>query len=225
MISSVLVLTTKEENMKLKGNIRSIRKAQLVEYIDNLEAELESERDKRREDGEVYEAMIADCEDQIGALKMQILELKGKIISKDIELNSYKDKVGEPIISKGKEQDIYQGEQRDFILSLLEKHMKSTPPYTRSHTICKSILDGNPPVGVRKSMIETIMACFKNKFTLDSKTICMLKNIGIDCDSRSSHHKLRFHNDDRYFTSVAKTPADKANSIRNSGSDLLFRFF
>ena len=87
--------------------------------------------------------------------------------------------------------------------------MKSTPPYTRSHTICKSILDGNPPVGVRKSMIETIMACFKNKFTL----------------VRSSHHKIRFHNDDRYFTSVAKTPADKANSIRNSGSDLLFRFF
>ena len=206
------------------SNIRKLTKQQLLEYISQLEEALVEERKLHKEDNDIYENMIAETESKVQQLNMQVLELKGKLISKDITLNSYKDKVGNPIISEGEEKDKYPGEQKDFVLSLIEKHMKSVPVFTRAHSICKSLLEANPAVGYRRSIIDTILNTFKNRNFLDDRAVNTLKDIGICCRRTNTHWKLTFDGDDRYFVSVSGTPSDKRNFL-NSASDLIFRLF
>lgn len=176
------------------------------EYIALLEEELQSQKEK-------YESEIADLK-----RKLQLSEAKAH--SKEITLNSFKSKCNTAIIIEGDEQDIYDGEQKDFIISLIQREYDVTPDFSRANCICKSLLAANKENGTRQRMQAGISTCLKNYKSMTKKTISELKRSGINVVQCRNHYKLYLDGDDRFFCTISATPSDGLCIGRNTISDL-----
>jgi len=176
------------------------------EYIALLESEVQFQKEK-------YESEIAD-------LKRKLQLAEAKIHSKDITLNSFRGKCNTAIIVEGEEHDIYDGEQRDYILSLIQRECDTLPDFSRASCICKSLLAANSENGTRRRMQTGIMACLKNYKSMTKKIIRELKQFGVNAVQCKNHYKLYLDGDDRFFCTISSTPADSICSGRNTISDL-----
>lgn len=184
-------------------------KEELLEYIDILETDLDREREKRRIEAEEYSALEDEYENIVQELNKELLNAKGKIISQEITLASYKDKVGVPIIVEGEEKDLYKGEQKDFILNLVENAIHNYSKFTRSYRICEDILYSNKKIGEKEKILEVIQNVLKNYNGMTKDTISKLNSIGISViDDAKGHYKLLFGQDDRYVVSISHSPSD-----------------
>ena len=106
---------------------------EMREYIRLLEIELEEEKIKREKDKEDYNLLEKEYEKELEDLKRDLINANGKITSQKITLESYKHKVGVPIIIEGAEEDLYRGEQKDFVIGLLRNAMNNSDKYTRTY--------------------------------------------------------------------------------------------
>lgn len=184
-------------------------KEELLEYIDILETDLDKEREKRRIEAEEYSALEDEYENIVQELNKELLNAKGKIISQEITLASYKDKVGVPIIVEGEEKDLYKGEQKDFILNLVENVIHNYSKFTRSYRICEDILHSNKKIGEKEKILEVIQNVLKNYNGMTKDTISKLNSVGISViDDAKGHYKLLFGQDDRYVVSISHSPSD-----------------
>lgn len=184
-------------------------KEELLEYIDILETDLDKEREKRRIEAEEYSALEDEYENIVQELNKELLNAKGKIISQEITLASYKDKVGVPIIVEGEEKDLYKGEQKDFILNLVENAIHNYSKFTRSYRICEDILNSNKKIGEKEKILEVIQNVLKNYNGMTKDTISKLNSVGISViDDAKGHYKLLFGQDDRYVVSISHSPSD-----------------
>lgn len=184
-------------------------KEELLEYIDILETDLDREREKRRIEAEEYSALEDEYENIVQELNKELLNAKGKIISQEITLASYKDKVGVPIIVEGEEKDLYKGEQKDFILNLVENAIHNYSKFTRSYRICEDILHSNKKIGEKEKILEVIQNVLKNYNGMTKDTISKLNSVGISVvDDTKGHYKLLFGQDDRYVVSISHSPSD-----------------
>lgn len=186
-----------------------MRKEELLEYIDILETDLDREREKRRIEAEEYSALEDEYESIVQELNKELLNAKGKIISQEITLASYKDKVGVPIIVEGEEKDLYKGEQKDFILNLVENAIHNYSKFTRSYRICEDILHSNKKIGEKEKILEVIQNVLKNYNGMTKDIISKLNSVGISViDDAKGHYKLLFGQDDRYVVSISHSPSD-----------------
>lgn len=182
-------------------------KKELVEYADLLEEENKNLIRKMQEELQNYQGLEKSYEEILKEKNKEILSLKGKIISQDITLNSYKEKNGHPLIIKGDEPELYHGEQKDLILYLLEQY-KGTDQTARRYQVCESILKTNKKVGTRDIMQNNMRSALKDFKVMDDKTIRLLEDSGIKIVSGKTHHKLSLGGDSRYKVFISKTPSD-----------------
>lgn len=183
-------------------NIESVDKSELIEYIKLLESELDN------------------ANNLIDKKNKELLNTKAKIISQDITLASYKDKVGIPLIVEGDERDIYDGEQKDFILDLIKDKMDISDKFSRSYKICESILNVNHKNGLREKIKSSISKLFKNFEGMSSDKISELNKLGISVSDCSKHYKLYYTNDDRYSVHVSHTTSNARRCGMNAASDI-----
>ncbi len=176
------------------------------EYIALLEEEIQVQKER-------YESEITDLK-----RKLQISEAKAH--SREITLNSFKSKCNTSIIVGGDEQDIYDGEQKDFVISLIQRECDVTPDFSRANCICKSLLAANKENGTRRRMQAGISTCLKNYKSMTRKVISELKRVGINVVQCGSHYKLYLDGDDRCFCTISATPGDGLCIGRNTISDL-----
>lgn len=199
---------------------KRITKAELFEYIELLEQEIEDQKKARQEDQVLFDHVEEDYKQTIKDLNQEILRLRGKTMSQEITLTSYKDRVGIPILIEGKEHDFYRGEQKDYLLNLIKKAINGMDKYTRGYDILQSILDANPEVGIRHRMQEDIATSLKNYTRFDPSVKQALADAGLIIkDLNMSHANLCFHGDDRYRVTIAKTPSDNRTGL-NCYSDI-----
>ena len=190
-------------------NFDNMSRDELLEYIEILQDDLLKEKEKRKTEAEEYSALEDEYETIIKDLNKELLNAKGKIISQEITLASYKDKVGVPIIVEGEERDLYKGEQRDFILNLISSQINNYDKYTRSYRICEDILDTNHKSGEREKIIKVIQSILKNYSGMTKDSISKLNSVGISVvDDTKGHYKLSFNGDDRYIVSISHSPSD-----------------
>lgn len=113
-------------------------------------------------------------------------------------------------------QDFYNGEQYDFILSLLrqvknhigELNLKNR----RQHEILNSFVENNEMVGEGERIMDDLKQIFKPGFKWNSVNIGKLKQLGFSIQD-NGHKKIIFH-DDKYMYTVSGTPGD-ARGISN----------
>lgn len=183
-------------------DIEKVDKSELIEYIHLLESELE------------------DANKTIEEKNKELLNTKAKIISQDITLASYKDKVGIPLIIEGEEKDIYEGEQKDFLLELISNKMDTCDKYSRSYKICESILNSNHKIGLREKIRLSIAKVFKNFEGMSSDKVSELNKARINVTDDSKHYRLSYNNDDRYSVHVSHSTSNARRCGMNVISDM-----
>ena len=206
-------------------NTTDMNNQELLEYIHILESELKTEKELRKQEAEEYSALESEYEKLLDEKNRELLQAKGKIISQEITLASYKDKIGKPIIVEGEEHDLYNGEQKDFIINLLKNSIDNYAKYTRSYRLCESILSANRPIGEKEKMQETIAMVLKSYSGMTKDIISKLNNIGISViDDTKGHYRLLLNGDDRYTLTISHSPSDNRCGI-NAISDINKMFF
>lgn len=213
---------TKEQVKKRVLPTTKLTKAQLVEFIELLYQEMDDQ-------SATYEVFEKEYEKMLEQKNQELLRLKGKIMSQDITLASYKEKVGIPIISGGEEQDIYHGEQRDFIIDMMKRQLPNYDKNTRGYKILESLIKANPEVGTRRHMMDRSYEIFKSyaNFKDMPRIQQELNEIGMTvekCINGDSHYKIRFKNDDRCFVVISSTPSDNRTG-RNCASNIYKTLF
>lgn len=180
------------------------------EYIKYLEDELAKEKKAREADKEIYEALESEYEQEIKSLHKELNTTKGKMMSQQIILESYKAKVGTPLIIEGKEPDLYAGEQKDFVLELITTALNNADLNSRSKTICESILKANPEFGRRRKMKEALAFILKKYDGKDiSGTVAKLAEAGISAEeTKNCHIRITLNKDSRYIVMLSGTPSD-----------------
>lgn len=197
----------------------------MKEYIELLEAELEQEKKERAAEAAEYKALENEYESEIDKKNRELAQARGKIISQEITLASYKDKVGVPVIIAGTEHDLYKGEQKDFVRNLLLNAIQNYDKYTRSYKICESLLEANQEVGQKTKIQNTISSVLKNYTGMSKDIIQTLSSVGIGVDdSESKHYRLSLNGDTRYVVTISHTPSDSRCGL-NAITDINRNFF
>ena len=161
---------------------KTMTKKELMDYIELLEEETKILKNKIEHEASEYKSLEKSYEEILEEKNKEILSLKGKIISQDITLNSYKDKNGHPLIVKGEEPELYPGEQKDLIISLIEKY-RGCDELTRRYHVCDSLLKANKKVGTRDIMQENISSALKDFTCMDKETTRLLEDANIKCST------------------------------------------
>ena len=193
---------------------------------------------KLEEENSQYKSVIDTCEEltteyanetetlrvENEELKNQNQQLKAKVISKDITINSYMDRKDRKngIINYGTEIDLYSGEHKDIVLEILKERFKSLDPYTRQYSVIKSILEANPEDGTRADIKRTLYTSLKQYTGTDhlhKSTVSELRSIGFEIEQDLNHDKLTFNGDKRYMCSLACTPNRSSRGGLNAASD------
>ena len=200
-------------------------KQELLDYVKLLEEELEEERRLRTQEAHDYESLENEYERIIREKDQELIKAKGKIISQEITLASYKDKVGVPLIVEGQERDLYKGEQKDFIISLITATMQNFGKTTRTRAICESLLEANRATGNREHVQQTIANTLRNYAGMTNSVISELNSVGLDVEKDGkNHYAIRFNGDNRYTYNIAATPSDPRCGV-NSIADINKLFF
>ena len=134
-------------------------------------------------------------------------------------------KHGVPLIVEGQERDLYKGEQKDFIISLITATMQNFGKTTRTRAICESLLEANRATGNREHVQQTIANTLRNYAGMTNSVISELNSVGLDVEKDGkNHYAIRFNGDNRYTYNIAATPSDPRCGV-NSIADINKLFF
>ena len=117
---------------------------------------------------------------------------------------------GVPIITSGRECDLYPDEQKEILIEILKDYLnKNITDSCRRSDIIKSIISANPVQEIPEKNRKIIKDAFYGytKFSC-TKILDALKETGIVIAEHTGHYKLRYHNDPRYSFEAAATPSD-----------------
>ena len=128
----------------------------------------------------------------------------------------YADITASPVIYLGDEEDFYQGEIRDMILSTLEEALSATENGTRKRDVLQDILDNNPCDHLSEERRQKVKNLFKGYKNLTGAMRQELQRLGIEITEDGKHYKLTYRGDPRYMVTVGKTPSDNRSGSNNA---------
>ena len=149
----------------------------------------------------------------------QVKELKRQILSLSAQLEMQKERASSlsgGTLLKSESIDLYQGEQLDFLLSILKQVKAKCSPDSRPYEIIDSLLSVNKPVGRGQEILDEINRIFKSGYPTEAG-LSTLKSLGFTYVSSKKHPKLRFA--DKYTVVLSATPGD-ARSSKNTLSEI-----
>ena len=150
-----------------------------------------------------------------------VKQLRRRIISLESQLELQKQrseiaKSGKLLAAEG--IDLYEGEQLDFILSLLEQARPRCPEGSRSRDIIDSLLKVNKPVGKGEEILSELNRIFKKGNPTMESDIAALKAMGFTYTPSQKHPKLRFH--DKYMVVLPSSPGDSRRGGMNGLAEI-----
>ena len=118
-----------------------------------------------------------------------------------------------PLIFQGEEEDFYPGEIRDMILAILEESSANIEEGTRRKDILNDVLEANPCQHLGEERKKKIKDLFKGYKHLTGTMRQELMNLGFTITEEGKHYKIKYRDDGRYTSAVAKTPSDNRSGI------------
>lgn len=169
--------------------------------------EAEKERDQVFDefDGELAEAQKQndDLMKENAALRSEVAGLRSKLNDLDEE----------PVLIAGDEDDLYPGEIKDIVLSILDKELKNgVAKNSRREHILRDLLENNDYQEISKKKADDLARTLNNYNGMTKKTRSALEDFGFQIKEDGKHYRLIYQGDSRYNTTLAKTPSDTRGS-------------
>ena len=117
----------------------------------------------------------------------------------------------------GNEDDFYQGEIKDLVLSAVKKELDGTEPKTRRYDVLRDVLQANNYQGISKQRADQAKRLLSNYNGMTPKLRKSLEEIGYVFDE-SDHQKVKYYGDDRYTVIYASTPSDRGHGGKNNAA-------
>lgn len=151
--------------------------------------------------------------EEVKDLKRQIRNLKARV---EVLENRNKNLATGSLLETAL-QDLYPGEQHDFLLSVLSQIQDRCPTDSRAYDIVSSLLAANEPVGRGQEILDLVTKAFRNGQSLNESARSVLNEAGFTYTPSRKHPKLRF---DKYVFTLAATPSDNSRENRNMLRDI-----
>ncbi len=130
-----------------------------------------------------------------------------------------------PVIYFGDEDDFYQGEIKDIILSELEQALKNIKDKTRRADILTDIIENNNYQRTSEKRQQIIKRLLRNYKNMSGPMKQELLDVGINIIDDGKHYKLVYNDDERYWITIAKTPGDTYRGGKNAVSEIVKTMF
>lgn len=168
--------------------------------------------------------LLESFDDDIAKLQRQVEELTKTNEALRYENQGLRSKLdgsdSTPIIYMGDENEFYQEEIKDLILTLLSESLESLPPNTRRSDVVKDILRNNNYNKVSKGRASKVKTALKNNDGMTNKVRQVLENLGFVMIEDGKHIKATYFGDERYHITLAKTPSD-GRSGKNVAAEII----
>ena len=161
------------------------------------------------------DAILDSFEEEMTNLRLKVNEL----IIENQTLKRKKASVeGTPILYAGNEKDLYPGEIKDMVLSVLSESLDNIQSRTRKKDIIQDVVDSNDYQKTGQKRAKEIKNAMKGYERMTSGIQKVLKDNGFEIVDTRNHYKVFYYGDKRYQTSLSKTPSDHRtgqNTTRN----------
>lgn len=175
---------------------------------DNVTIILEDQLSQLENQIKEYEEKIEKIKQKLSILEVQNENNESYLISQEVH----------PLIIKGDEKELYEGEQKDMLIYLLEKEYKNTRN-TEVQKIIENILQDNAKIGKRDQLLKEIESILIKSQQLNTNILDKLRKCGICLEkSNGNHYDGCFFDDKRYTLTVASSPSDmyfNKQTVRN----------
>ena len=189
---------------------QGVRNALLSDRLKNANRELGEAEDALKK-AEIENLKVYDTVEE---LEQRIQELVGandvlRYENEGIRANASRmDSL--PLLYMGDEEDYYDGEIKDIVLSTLEKELKKMDKdeALREVEVLTNIISTNDYQCLGEHRREKIDNLFKGYRTLTTEMRQELLELGFEITSESNHYKLTYKEDTRYCITISKTSSD-----------------
>lgn len=168
-----------------------------------------------------FEADMQKYQDEIARLSHELEKLEFENSGLRTKLNSNAEI---PLLFMGNEDEFYQGEIKDFVLSAVQKELDRTEVRTRRYDVLLDVIKSNDYDRVNEQKAETIKKLLKNYSGMTPKIKRELEKIGFVFDP-SDHQKVKYYGDDRYTVIYASTPSDRGHGGKNNAAITVKKVF
>ncbi|MCH3951416.1 MAG: hypothetical protein LKE33_10850 [Acidaminococcus sp.] len=191
-----------------------VQNALLARRIEGLREKIKNQD----EDNDLLEAAM----DENAQLEKQNQVLQQRRMSLEAELAGLRRKMStmggskEPILYRGQEHDLYEGEIREILLSILEEKKNNLPDKkTRRRDVLEDILNENQFGHLVEQHKKTIRRLLNGYGKMGDGLRRDLEKFGFVIKEDGKHYKLIYHGDERYSVTIAKTGSDHREGKNN----------
>lgn len=146
------------------------------------------------------------------ALNARIKELTDKNEALQRENDGLRSKLqnlsGVPLLMRGDEYDIFEGEIKDFVLSTLKDALASTEEGTRRYDAIKDVFESNGYQNLCGEKADRLKRMLKAYNGMSSKLKQDLEALGFEIREDGKHYKVLYNGEQRYIQTMSKTPSD-----------------
>lgn len=152
--------------------------------------------------------------EEVKQLKRRIIKLEAQLSIQQHRNESLK---GGKLLNAA-DVDLYDGEQHDFVLSILEQVKLRCPEGSRPRDIIDSILSCNEPIGRGEEILNELNRVFRKGNPTKESDISALRAMGFSFTPSRKHPKLRFH--DKYMIVLPSSPGDSRRGALNGLAEI-----
>lgn len=225
------------KNALLRDRLQAQREEMLAAEVAKKKAEEEKERildtldEKERairikayEDAKTEANNLIDLvDDDMQRLQKQIEELTKANEVLQYENQGLKAKLDSgdslPLLMMGDEDDFYQGEIMDMVLSALENALSNLPQNSRRADVFNDLIRRNEYKHLGDKKKQRIKDLLKGYDGLKNSLKQELIAFGFEIKEDGKHYKLTYYGDERYSTILARTPSDHREG-KNQATDI-----
>lgn len=195
------------ELLELKGNLDKTQKSMYQKALEDAKSEADKILDGFEADMQKLQDEVARLSRDIDKLEYENIGLRAKL-----DLNT-----AVPLLFMGNEDDFYQGEIKDFVLSAVKNELDRTELKTRRHDVLQDVIQANDYQGTGKQRADEAKRLLSNYSGMTPKLRRGLEAIGYVFDA-SDHQKVKYYGDDRYTVIYASTPSDRGHGGKNNAA-------
>lgn len=182
--------------------------------VDEATREAEKLLDEFDEDNRKLQRQIEEMARENESLRFENLGLKSKLDSKD----------SVPLLYSGEEYDLYQGEIKDLVLSVLTDAIGNLPENSRRLHVISDIVQSNGYEKQSEQRIAEVKRLLKSYTGMTARLRQSLESLGFGIKEEGKHYKLTYYDDGRNTIVIPKTPSDIRSGPNCAGNIIRLLF-
>lgn len=199
----------------LRGIMQMEKMDRQSEFLRSLESARKEAEEEISQVYEIFDAELKLQKDRISELASENESLRAEIRGLRAK---YSSESGQPLIYAGDEEDLYEDEICDLLLTILEDIQKSAEAGTRRADILKDILQNNTFRHLTEERRKKIKSIFRGYTRLTSAMRQELQELGFEIQEDGKHYKFIPNGDARYMVTIARTPSDNRAGDNNAST-------